>query len=153
MNAIKILGHGKSFEINSVEIAILKKHFAMSMHLSSNTTNGLCTQFPVLCFFVAISVNNGFHDVYSTYHAGFSTLQWRYNGRDCAEIISLAIVYSTVYSGADQRKYQSSASLVFVRRIHRGPVNSRNKWPVTRKMFPFDDVIMNCHTEVHIQTK
>ena len=26
--------------------------------------------------------------------------------------------------------------------IHRGPVNSPHKGPVTRKMFPFDDVIM-----------
>ena len=26
--------------------------------------------------------------------------------------------------------------------IHRGPVNSPHKWPVTRKMLPFDDVIM-----------
>ena len=42
-----------------------------------------------------------------------------------------------------QRKYQSSASLAFVRGIHRGPVNSPHKWPVTRKMVPFDDVIMN----------
>ena len=41
-----------------------------------------------------------------------------------------------------QRKHQSSASLAFVRRIHRGPVNSPHKGPVTRKMFPFDDVIM-----------
>ena len=57
-------------------------------------------------------------------------------------ITSLTIVYSTVYSGADQRKHQSSASLAFVWGIHRGPVNSPHKWPVTRKMFPFDDVIM-----------
>ena len=40
------------------------------------------------------------------------------------------------------RKHQSSASLAFVREIHRGPVNFPHKWPVTRKMFPFDDVIM-----------
>ena len=57
-------------------------------------------------------------------------------------ITSLTIVYSTVYSDADQRKHQSSASLGFVWGIHRGPVNSPHKWPVTRKMFPFDDVIM-----------
>ena len=55
---------------------------------------------------------------------------------------SLTIVYSTVYSGADQRKHQSSASLAFVRGIHRWPVNSRHKRPVTRKMFLLDDVIM-----------
>ena len=59
-----------------------------------------------------------------------------------SQITSLAIVYSTVYSDANQRKYQSSASLAFVRGIHRGPVNSPHKGPVTRKMFPFDDVIM-----------
>ena len=60
-----------------------------------------------------------------------------------SQITSLTFVYSTVYSGADHRKHQSSASLAFVRGIHRGPVNSPHKWPVTRKMFPFDDVIMN----------
>ena len=47
-----------------------------------------------------------------------------------------------VYSGADQRKHRSSASLAFVRGIHRWPVNSPHKWPVARNMFPFDDVIM-----------
>ena len=59
-----------------------------------------------------------------------------------SQITSLTIVYSTVYSGADQRKHQSSASLAFVRGIHRGPVNSPHKWPITRKTFPFDDVII-----------
>ena len=60
-----------------------------------------------------------------------------------SQITSLTIVYSTVYPGADQSKHQSSASLAFVWGIHRGPVNSPHKWPVTREMFPFDDVIMN----------
>ena len=64
-------------------------------------------------------------------------------GTIASQITSLAIVYSTVYSEADQRKHQSSASLAFVRGIHRAPVNSPHKWPVTRKMFPFDDVIMS----------
>ena len=59
-----------------------------------------------------------------------------------SQITSLTIVYSTVYSDADQRKHQSSVSLAFVWGIHRGPVNSPHKWPVTRKMFPLDDVIM-----------
>ena len=61
-----------------------------------------------------------------------------------SQITCLMTVYSAVYSGADQRKHQSSASLVFVHGIHRWPVNSPHKWPVTRKMFPFDDVIMRC---------
>ena len=59
-----------------------------------------------------------------------------------SQITSLLIAYSTVHSGADQRKHQSSASLAFVWEIHRRPVNFPHKWPVTRKMFPFDDVIM-----------
>ena len=63
-------------------------------------------------------------------------------GAVASQITSLTTVYSTVYSDADQRKHQSSASLAFVRGIHRGPVNSPHKWPVTRKMFPFDYVIM-----------
>ena len=59
-----------------------------------------------------------------------------------SQITSLTVVYSIVYSGVHQRKHQSSASLAFVREIHRGPVNFPHKWPVTRKMFSFDDVIM-----------
>ena len=59
------------------------------------------------------------------------------------QITSLTIVYSTDYSGANQRKHQSSASLAFVRGIHRRLMKSPHKWQVTRKMFPFDDVIMS----------
>ena len=54
-----------------------------------------------------------------------------------SQITSLTIAYSTFYSGADQRKHQSSASLAFVRGIHWGPVNSPHKGPVKRKMIPF----------------
>ena len=59
-----------------------------------------------------------------------------------SQITSVTIVYSAICSGADERKYQSSALLAFVGGIHRWPVNTLHKWPVTRKMFPFDDVIM-----------
>ena len=64
-------------------------------------------------------------------------------GMNASQITSLTVVYSTLYSGADQRKHKSSASLAFVRGIHRRPVNSPQKWPATQKMFPFDDVIMS----------
>ena len=53
------------------------------------------------------------------YLAAYS-LQWRHNDHDGSQITSLTVVYSTVYSDADQRKHQSSASLVFVWGIHRG---------------------------------
>ena len=64
------------------------------------------------------------------------TLRWRH------QITSHTIVYSTVYSDADQRKQQSSPPLAFVWGIHRRPGTSPHKWPVTLKMFPFHDVTM-----------
>ena len=63
-------------------------------------------------------------------------------GAMASQITSLMTVYTTVYSGADQRKHQSSASLAFVPGIHWGPVNSPHKLAITRKMFPFDDIII-----------
>ena len=63
-------------------------------------------------------------------------------GMMASQITNLTIVYSTLYSGADQRKQQSSASMAFVLWINQWPVNSPHKWPVMTKMFPFDDVIM-----------
>ena len=63
-------------------------------------------------------------------------------GTIASQISSLAIVYSTAYSDVDQTKHQHPASLAFVRIIHRWTVNYPHKWPVTRKMFPFDGVIM-----------
>ena len=65
-------------------------------------------------------------------------------GAMASQITSLTIVYSAVYSGANQSKHQSSTSLAYVWGIHRGPVNSTYKWPVMWKMFPFDDIIMSC---------
>ena len=85
----------------------------------------------------------------------YATRDFIYNGKShnfysevimgtvASQITSLTIVYSTVYSDADQRKHQSSTSLAFVWGIHQGLVNSPQKWPVTRKMFPFDYIIMH----------
>ena len=67
-----------------------------------------------------------------------------------SQITDVSIVCSAVGSGTDQRKHQSSASLAFVRGIHRWPGNSPHIRPVTRKMFPFDDVIIrNCRPGTH----
>ena len=63
-------------------------------------------------------------------------------GAIASQITSLTIVFSTIYLDTDQRKHQSSASLASVRGIHRVPVNFPHKWPLSRKMFPFDDFIM-----------
>ena len=71
-----------------------------------------------------------------------------------SQITSLTIVSSNVYSGAYQRKHQhdqSSSSLGFVCGIHRWPVNSPHKGPITRKIFPFDNVIMIYLTSDHVE--
>ena len=92
---------------------------------------------PRKCFWKRC-LQNAIHFVQAAIHYGDIIM-----GTIASQITSLTIVYSTIYSDADQRKHQSSASLAFVRGIHRGPVNSLHKWPVTWKMFPFDDVIMS----------
>ena len=66
-----------------------------------------------------------------------ASLLWRHNGRD-----GVSNHHPNDYSGADQIKHQSSASLALVWGIHRWPVNSPHQGPVTRQMFPFDDVHM-----------
>ena len=65
---------------------------------------------------------------------GIHSLRWRHNGCDSVSNHQ-PIVYSIVYSDADQKKHQSSASLAFAWWIHREPVNSPHKWPVTQKSF------------------
>ena len=57
-------------------------------------------------------------------------------GTIASQITHLTTVYSTVYSGTNQRKYQISGSLAFVRGIHRWAVNSSHKVSVRRKMLP-----------------
>ena len=64
-------------------------------------------------------------------------------GAMASQITSLTIVYYRLFKAQIQKKHPSSASLAFVMGIHRWPVNSPHKGPVARKMFPFDDVIMD----------
>ena len=81
--------------------------------------------------------------------SNLSYLEWRHNEHN-----SVSNHQRLDCSGADQRKYQISASLAFVRGIQRWPVNSPHKGPVTWKMFTFDVVVMykhfswisDCHT-------
>ena len=55
--------------------------------------------------------------------------------RIASQITSLTVVYSIVYSGADQRKHQSSASLAFVQGIHRDRWIPRTKGQLRGKCF------------------
>ena len=65
-----------------------------------------------------------------------------------SQITSVSIICSTIGSGVDRRKHHSSGSLAFVQGNHRRPVNSLHKGPVTRKMFPFGNVIMSIGSNV-----
>ena len=65
----------------------------------------------------------------------------RHNERDSVSNHQRLYI-TTVCSDADHRKHQSSASLAFVWGTRRWPLNFPHKGPVTRKIFPFNDVIM-----------
>ena len=73
----------------------------------------------------------------------YTTLQWLHNGRGSISNYQPHDCLLNRWFRRRYKKHQSSASLAFVRGIHRGQVNSPHKWPVTRKMFPLDDVIMS----------
>ena len=71
-----------------------------------------------------------------------TSLRWCHNGQDGISNHQPRHCLLNCLFGCRSKKHQSSVSLAFARGIHRRPVNSRHKWPVTWKMFPFDDVIM-----------
>ena len=73
------------------------------------------------------------------YHTGDLSLHYCdvIMGTMASQITSLTIVYSTVHSGADQRKHQSFASLAFVRGIHWWPMNPRTNHQKCGKCFHF----------------
>ena len=94
---------------------------------------------------LAMTVTESESQTHGPRHTPWDSLQWRHNECD-----GVSIVCSTVCSSTNQRKHQRSASLAFVRGIHRWPVDSPHKMPVTPKIFPFYDVIMaeaagRCH--------
>ena len=67
------------------------------------------------------------------------------------QITGISDVCSAICSGADQRNHQSPMWLAFVKGIHRWPVDSPQKGPVTWKMFPLDDVIMTIQRPLHLR--
>ena len=89
----------------------------------------------VYCF-TGYGLNGFLHVQYPAYHYSDVIMDMM-----VSQITSISIVCSTIGSGADQRKYQSSVSLAFMRGIHRWPLNSAHKGLVMQKMFPFDDFI------------
>ena len=69
-------------------------------------------------------------------------LQWHYNGHDSVSNHQPHDCLLNHLFNSRSKKNQSSASLAFVRGIHRWLVNSPHRYPETRKMFPFDDIII-----------
>ena len=72
----------------------------------------------------------------------YISVQWRHNWRDGVSDHQPHDCLLNRLFRRRSKKHQSSASLVFVLGIHRWPMNSPHKGPVTRKKFPFDDVII-----------
>ena len=113
---------------------------------SCKRNNDFKSMYYLGCHLIRVTTN--LHSIYTNHPLTYA----RYNRKHYSDVImgamasritSPRIVYSTVYSGANKRKPQRSTSLTSVRGIHRWPVNSPHKWPVTRKMLPFDDIFMN----------
>ena len=115
----------------SFEISInLAKQMTYSQHVSAGTSHCINQCYLTVC----------------EIHLVIQKVPW-YQSHYYSDVIiskltsqttSIPIIYSTV----DQRRHKSSASLAFVRRIHRWPGTSPHKGPVTRKMLPLNDVIM-----------
>ena len=112
------------------------KYIYVYMHVKGRTVPScnyylqpICTcNIPCMFWCVTTWITNGhYHDVVMS--------------GSVSQITGVSIVCSIVGSGADHRN-KAHASLAFVCGIHRWLVNYPHKWPVTRKMFPFDDVIM-----------
>ena len=101
----------------------------------------------ILNFFVDIDCIKPSHEPILPYHERFSMAFNReqfHNKYHCddvimttmaAQITILTVVYSTVYSDANQRKHQSSASLAFVWGIHRDRWIPRTKGQLRGKCF------------------
>ena len=71
-------------------------------------------------------------------HVTDKSLRWRHNWRDN---VSNHQPQDCLLNRLCRRRSKKTSKLR-VTGLCVGPVNSPHKWPVTRKMFPFDDVIM-----------
>ena len=119
------------------------------MHLYTKIKDGECAIWgtpidyflPFLFYHVLRCLHKDIRRIYRL-HVEIGKLQWCYNEGDV--VSNHRILDCLLFSGADQRKHQSSASPVFVSGMKWWPTDSPHKWPVTRKIFSFDDVSMTC---------
>ena len=89
-----------------------------------------------MCYPIVTGESLLLHRIFLTWYA----LQWYHNERLKSPASRLFI---QPFVQAQVKKYRSSALLDIVVGIHRWSVNSPHKGPVTRIMFPFDDVILS----------
>ena len=85
-------------------------------------------------------------------HKTNKLIQWRLNEHDGASNRHLDCLLNCLLRRRSERKYQSFMPLASVRGVHRWPVDSPPKGPATRKMFPFDDVVMHLMSPNSIRT-
>ena len=77
------------------------------------------------------------------FKSGAVTFQWHHNERDGISNHQPKNCLLNCLFRSRSKKHQSSVSLAFVQGMHQWTVNSLHKGPLMRKMFPFDDVIMD----------
>ena len=131
-----------NLQIGIVVLEIYSIQFTFLRAICLNKTMNTHVTAPVTSYSVCWSASKMLHHYHPIVWFIIRVTDWPILLYYQGDVTSLAMMYSTVYLGTDQIKHQSSMSLAFVRGIHRWPVNSPDKWPVTRKMFPFDYVIM-----------
>ena len=136
----------------------LKNHNATWVRIASFWKEAVLLYTHMTCF-ASVEGHRGYYSIINqsaivvVAYTANSYSQWRHiRSTMASQITSLTIVYATVHSGADQRKHQSSASLAFVRGIHRWPVNSPHKGQWRGKCFhlvtsswttKFDTTVLN----------
>ena len=108
-------------------LACIQDIFVFTMYWFETSLSSLICSVVIIFILAIPKANNTYAQIYIfLYDIGiYHDVEMHYNdvimGSIASQITSLAIVYSVVYSGADQRKHQSSASLAFVWVIHRSP--------------------------------
>ena len=76
-------------------------------------------------------------------HSLLVSIQWRHNERDSvSNRRRLDYLLIRLFRRRSNKKIKAPRHWPFVRGIHRWPLNFPHKGPVTRRMFPFGDVIM-----------
>ena len=125
---------GLQFQINC-----LCKYDATSKILFTQTETAWCTIKKLFSFLKNLRSVCSHHHIWFTARQHYSDVIM---GATASQTTSLTIVYATVYSGAYQRKHQSSAWPLWGNSPVTGEFPAQR--PVTRKKFPFDDVIMEC---------